>query len=193
MRGGFSEHCGNEQPDKDQTFDAQPGEHLIDSATGRQQMIQMNAAAGDTAVAALNFPYGSAGKIRISYKGLRVTDAKLILSECYLDPYHFSNQVDIVATIRETELHQCVVTELICTQWRWNTLDTSWDADLHHVHMRTNGSVNESTITKEDRIGRFSYAIVWLNDSDENDQILFIDQIEAESFRADRSGIPIFS
>ncbi|MBP1996285.1 sialidase family protein [Paenibacillus eucommiae] len=166
------------------------GTYRSDPSSPDKNMLQMSAGVDETAVASINFPYGSAGSLKIKMKsGKNLTGASLILSETYLDEYHFTGNDEEIKRIREIVLKDCVRLAVYGSSNQWEEWDISWDMNKNEVRL-SDGTETQTIEVKSD-IGGFSYLMFCLEGSEGEVQRLSIARVAAESQRGGYSGIEL--
>lgn len=158
-------------------------------AGGRK--LVLTAEAGVPAAACLNFPYGSSGRVRLEYAAeaeaaagdMGVGGARLVLSERYIDPFHYTNGGEGAERLREAVLRECAVVALApALVARQAALELAWDANSKEL--RATDAAGTRTYALAGECGGFGY-VTLVADSGR----LTIAGVEAESLRGGRSGI----
>ena len=156
----------------------------------------MTAEAGVPAAACLNFPYGSSGRVRVEYAAGAVagdagaSSARLVLSERYIDPFHFTNGKEGAEQLREAVLRECAVVALAPSPAAAAlgagraALELAWDADSKELRATDAGGTR--TYALADDCGGFSY-VTLVADSGS----LTVAGVEAESLRGGCSGMAL--
>ncbi|MBP1997092.1 sialidase family protein [Paenibacillus eucommiae] len=161
------------------------GTYKPDSSSMEKNMLRLSAAEGETAVAALNFPYGRAGSLKIRLKRdseKELQGATLILSEPFLDEVHFTGKDEEIKKIKEIVLKDCAVLSLKAASGNWDELGISWDMDTRELHSTING-IQDQTIVIPGDAGGFSYMTLCLEGTEGEVQRLSIAHVAAESHR----------
>ncbi|RAV11485.1 sialidase family protein [Paenibacillus contaminans] len=144
----------------------------------------------ETAVACLNFPYGSAGSLRITMKAASdLSGAKLILSELYIDPVHYTSSDEAVRQITEKVLQQCIVIDLTGSADLWRELLVSWDVAVQVVHVTAADGTGSKSIAIRGKVGGYSYATLCVESANGKREQLSIAMVKAESHRGGVSDI----
>lgn len=152
-----------------------------DSGKAGVPVMQIAAGRGETAVASWNFPYASAGSLKLRLQPLGAARIKLVLSERYLDPHHFTCGEEAVQQMKEAVLTACALIEWQGAAGAGTELELTWQRgqDRMELHFRGTG---EAQVAVNGDAGGYSYLTVWLEAAEEaEEQLLLVDRVEAES------------
>ncbi|WP_135556001.1 sialidase family protein [Paenibacillus cymbidii] len=165
---------------------------LGSTADGGRRLV-LTAEAGVPAAACLNFPYGSSGRVRLEYAaGAAAGDAgasgaRLVLSERYIDPFHYTNGKEGAEQLREAVLRECAVVALATAAPGADgraALELAWDAASKEL--RATDAAGTRTYALADDCGGFSY-VTLVADSGS----LTVVGVDAESLRGGCSGMAL--
>ncbi|MBO9608309.1 MAG: exo-alpha-sialidase [Paenibacillaceae bacterium] len=157
-----------------------------EGAAGGRQLV-LTAEAGVPAAACLNFPYGSSGRVRLEYAA-GASGSRLVLSERYIDPFHYTNGKEGAEQLREAVLRECAVVALAPTAAALGAgraaLELAWDAGSKEL--RATDASGTRTYALADDCGGFSY-VTLVADSGS----LTVAGVDAESLRGGCSGMAL--